>query len=142
MNRFTHTVALAAIAVGATAIGAAAEADVGIAAEPDCPYGYYDTAPYDCAPYGYYGPEWFDGGVFIGVGPWFHGPEHFNGQVNNRFDVHDGYRGPLPNRGDHADPARRPDQIDQFNGNEMRDGRGGVNGVHLAGGHGGRGGRR
>jgi len=45
--------------------------DVGIA--PDCPYGYYDVAPFDCAPYGYYGPEWFTGGVFIGAGQWFHG---------------------------------------------------------------------
>jgi hypothetical protein len=24
--------------------------DVGVA--PDCPYGYYDAPPYDCAPYG------------------------------------------------------------------------------------------
>jgi hypothetical protein len=43
--------------------------DIGVA--PVCPYGYYDVAPYDCAPYGYYGPEWFTGGVFIGAGPWF-----------------------------------------------------------------------
>jgi len=49
--------------------------EVGVA--PECPYGYYDVAPYNCAPYGYYGPEWFTGGVFIGVGPWFHGPEVF-----------------------------------------------------------------
>src|SRR5579859_6003598 len=40
---------------------------------PKCPYGYYDTAPYSCAPYGYYGPEWFRGGAFVGAGPWFHG---------------------------------------------------------------------
>jgi len=46
--------------------------DIGVA--PACPYGYYDYAPYSCAPYGYYGPEWFTGGVFIGAGPWFHGP--------------------------------------------------------------------
>jgi hypothetical protein len=41
-------------------------------APPVCPYGYYDYYPYACAPYGYYGPEWFSGGVFIGAGPWFH----------------------------------------------------------------------
>lgn len=40
---------------------------------PVCSYGYYDYAPYACAPYGYYGPEWFNGGLFIGAGPWFRG---------------------------------------------------------------------
>jgi hypothetical protein len=126
MNRFTRTLALAAIAVGAAATAAKAKADVSIdiGAAPDCPYGYYDTAPYSCAPYGYYGPEWFSGGVFIGVGPWFHGPAHFNGHVDNRFDVHHGYGGPLPHHGDHADPANHLDHIDHFKGNEMRDGRG------------------
>src|SRR5258708_29563978 len=39
---------------------------------PVCTYGYYDYSPYDCAPYGYYGPDWFVGGVFIGAGPWYH----------------------------------------------------------------------
>ena len=38
---------------------------------PACDYGYYDYYPYACAPYGYYGSDWFDGGVFIGAGPWF-----------------------------------------------------------------------
>jgi len=37
---------------------------------PVCPYGYYPTYPYACAPYGYYGPQWFTNGVFIGAGPW------------------------------------------------------------------------
>ena len=40
---------------------------------PVCAYGYYDYYPYACAPYGYYGPDWFVGGVFIGAGPWYHG---------------------------------------------------------------------
>src|ERR1700676_3023517 len=40
---------------------------------PVCTYGYYDYSPYACAPYGYYGPDWFAGGVFIGAGPWYHG---------------------------------------------------------------------
>jgi hypothetical protein len=40
---------------------------------PVCSYGYYDYDPYDCAPYGYYGPDWFVNGIFIGAGPWFHG---------------------------------------------------------------------
>src|SRR5260370_17800416 len=40
---------------------------------PVCGYGYYDYYPYACAPYGFYGPDWFVGGVFIGAGPWYHG---------------------------------------------------------------------
>ncbi len=40
---------------------------------PVCTYGYYGYYPYACAPYGYYGPDWFSGGIFIGAGPWFHG---------------------------------------------------------------------
>jgi hypothetical protein len=43
---------------------------------PVCAYGYYDYYPYACAPYGFYGPDWFVGGVFIGAGPWFHGYGH------------------------------------------------------------------
>ena len=53
---------------------APAQISVNIGAAPVCPYGYFDYAPYNCAPYGYYGPEWFTGGVFIGAGPWFHAP--------------------------------------------------------------------
>src|SRR6516162_377453 len=41
-----------------------AQISVQIGAAPVCPYGYFDYSPYDCAPYGYYGPEWFRGGVF------------------------------------------------------------------------------
>ena len=44
-----------------------------VAPAPVCAYGYYDYYPYACAPYGYYSPEWFVDGVFIGAGPWFHG---------------------------------------------------------------------
>src|SRR5271157_2633757 len=38
---------------------------------PACAWGYYPSYPYACAPYGYYGPSWFAGGIFIGVGPWW-----------------------------------------------------------------------
>jgi len=55
----------------ATAPQAKAQVGVEIGTAPDCPYGYYDVAPYACAPAGYYGPEWFVDGVFIGAGPWF-----------------------------------------------------------------------
>jgi hypothetical protein len=94
---------------------------------PICPYGYFDYAPYDCAPYGYYGPDWFANGLFIGAGPWFHGPHGFYGHVDNRYDPHNGYHGPLPQRG--AQPFQH------FQGNEARDGQGHIgNAGHDAGG--------
>jgi len=40
-------------------------------APPVCPYGYYPDYPFGCAPIGYWGPEWFADGVFIGAGPWY-----------------------------------------------------------------------
>jgi hypothetical protein len=101
-----------------------AQISVEVGAAPECPYGYYDAAPYDCAPYGYYGSEWFAGGAFIGVGPWFHGPEGFRGNVNNRFHPEHGYAGPRPARGEKAEPRNRVDKVSHFKGNEMRDGRG------------------
>jgi hypothetical protein len=97
---------------------------VSIGAAPDCPYGYYDYAPYSCSPYGYYGSEWFSGGAFTGAGPWFHGADGFQGHVNNRLDMQRGYRGPRPNPGDKPDASKRLDKVSHFKGNEMRDGRG------------------
>ena len=110
----------------ATASNANAQVSVGvqIGPAPVCPYGYYDVPPYECAPYGYYGPEWFVNGVFIGVGPWFHGPAHFEGHVNNHFHPEHGYKGPFPGHGERA--SRPLNHIEHFKGNEMRDGRGHV----------------
>jgi hypothetical protein len=118
-------IAAAAFCCVAVFPGAQAAVSVNIGLAPECPYGYYDVPPYSCAPYGYYGPEWFSGGVFIGAGPWFHGPAGFHGHVDNHFDPQHGYHGPTPNRGEKADPARRVDAA-HFNGNEARDGRGHV----------------
>jgi hypothetical protein len=105
---------------------ARAQVSVEVGVAPECPYGYYDVAPYNCAPYGYYGPEWFTGGVFIGAGPWFHGPAGFHGHVNNRFHPDHGYHGPTPARGEHPVPANRLDKVSHFKANEVRDGRGHV----------------
>ncbi len=104
---------------------AQAQVSVNIGPEPVCPYGYYDYAPYPCAPAGYYGPEWFVNGVFIGAGPWFHGPKNFHGYVNNHFHPEHGYKGPMPARGEHPVEANRA-TARNFHGNEMRDGRGHV----------------
>jgi hypothetical protein len=92
---------------------------VGIGGPPVCPYGYYETPPYACAPYGYYGGEWFNGGMFIGAGPWYHGPRRFYGHVDHDFDVRRGYRGPLPPRGETPRPNPAP-----FRGQAMHDPRG------------------
>ena len=89
-------------------------------APPVCAYGFYPTYPFGCAPYGYYGPEWFVNGVFIGAGPWyrfyytrpayyrpfyfnrgyvvrggfvpFHGPERFRGGEFHTFHGPDRFR--------------------------------------------------
>jgi len=101
---------------------------VSIGTAPDCPYGYYDSAPYGCAPYGYYGPEWFSGGEFVGAGPWFHGPDTFQGHVNNNFHPDHGYKGPTPKVGDKRESSKPLDKVADFKGNEVRDGRGHVSG--------------
>jgi hypothetical protein len=118
--------AAAALAAGCslamTSSPARAQVSVNIGVAPECPYGYYDVPPYTCAPAGYYGPQWFTGGVFIGAGPWFHGPANFHATVDNRFDPSHGYNGPHPARGEKAEPARM--DATHFHGNEERDGRG------------------
>jgi hypothetical protein len=116
--------AAAGLCFAASAPKTQAQVSVNIGVAPECPYGYYDYSPYSCAPYGYYGPEWFSGGVFVGAGPWFHGPANFRGHVDNHFDVSRGYRGAVPNRGERAAEENRVDHMEHFKGNEMRDGRG------------------
>jgi hypothetical protein len=127
MRAFSFLLLAAVAGIGFTASAPQAQAQVAVevGVAPDCPYGYYDVAPYACAPAGYYGPEWFVGGVFIGAGPWFHGAADFRGHVDNHFHPEHGYKGPMPQRGEKADPAKRVDTA-HFKGNEMRDGRGHV----------------
>lgn len=118
------TVALLGAALAAPA---RAQVSVNIGVAPVCPYGYFDYAPYNCAPYGYYGPDWFVGGVFIGAGPWFHGHDGFYGHVDNRYDPRHGYNGPFPDRGERS--------FNHFHANEARDGHGNVgNAGHDGGG--------
>jgi uncharacterized membrane protein YgcG len=139
MNRFKSlSLAAAVAAIGFTA--AAPEAQAQAQVEPMCPYGYYDYAPYACAPYGYYGPEWFTGGAFIGAGPWFHGREDFRGAVDHRFDVNRGYGGALPERGERPDASHSLERMAGFSGTEMHDGRGHGSAMAGGGGHEGGGG--
>jgi hypothetical protein len=126
----SRTISLAVCALTVALVSsvsvAPAQVSVNIGVAPVCPYGYFDYAPYSCAPYGYYGPDWFTGGVFIGAGPWFHGRHGFYGHVDNRYDPHHGYAGPMPDRGEHA--------FEHFHGNEGRDGNGHIgNPGHDAG---------
>ena len=132
MNGFKYLVLTAVagicLTVAAPKMQAQVSVDVNVGVAPDCPYGYYDAAPYGCAPYGYYGPEWFTGGVFVGAGPWFHGPDTFQGHVNNRYHPEHGYKGPAPHPGDKPEASKPVDKVANFKGNEVRDGRG-----HVAG---------
>ena len=98
---------------------------------PACPYGYYGYAPYNCAPSGYYGPQWFTSGVFVGAGPWYHGRPGFYAPVNHDFDPRYGYHGGFPEHGSYRPPA---DHFQSFHGNDYH----GVNGeMHHEGFHGG-----
>jgi hypothetical protein len=127
-NLFLATAAVAALAVSAPAAKAQISLGVNIGAAPACPYGYYDYAPYRCAPYGYYGPSWFNGGVFIGAGPWFHGPAHFHGYVNRAYDGRYGYHGAYPARGEHWDG--RGHDFHDFHGSHWTDGHGAYHEEH------------
>jgi hypothetical protein len=121
--KFFALTAVAGLCFAISAPKAQAQVSVEIGVAPQCPYGYFEAAPYGCAPYGYYGPSWFTGGVFVGAGPWFHGPEHFQGQVDNSFHPDHGYKGTMPERGEKASPEHAIPPKD-FKGNEMRDGHG------------------
>jgi hypothetical protein len=124
--KFLVLAGAAAIVFTAATPQVEAQVAINIGVAPQCPYGYYDGAPYGCAPYGYYGSEWFSGGAFIGAGPWFHGSENFQGHVNNRYHPEHGYKGHMPVAGEKAEPSNRLDKVSHFKGNEMRDGRGHV----------------
>jgi hypothetical protein len=115
--KFLSAVPIAAVLLLTPARPATAQIAVQIGPAPECPYGYYEVPPYNCAPYGYYGPEWFNGGIFVGAGPWFHGPRDFHGRVDHHLDYRHGYHGPLPHRGDHPEAARHED----FHGHAMHD---------------------
>src|ERR1700749_58680 len=135
--RALKVVALSAVAAICFAAAPATQAQisvgVGIGVEPVCPYGYYDYAPYNCAPYGYYGPEWFNGGVFLGAGPWYHGRPGGYGWGNHDYDPRHGYPGGSPARGEQFD---RSHNFQDFHGNDFH----GANGeMHHEGFHGGAG---
>jgi hypothetical protein len=78
--RHLKYLALLGVFVAVAAVPSPAQISIGVHIGPDygyyhvppaCPYGYYPDYPFGCAPYGYWGPEWFADGVFIGAGPWY-----------------------------------------------------------------------
>ena len=77
LSRLAEFGFFALLCLSATALRAEVQISVNVGVEPVCPYGYFNYAPYNCAPFGYYGPTWFTGGVFLGSGPWFRGPATF-----------------------------------------------------------------
>src|SRR5258708_1140232 len=101
-------VAVAAIGIAGSTRKATPQGNIsiGVGVAPACPYGSFNCGAYSCASFGYYGPQWFTGGVFIGAGPWFHGSEGFHGYVDHHFDPRFGYGGPFPHRGDRPDWGR------------------------------------
>src|ERR1700729_3870242 len=119
--KFFTLAAVAGLCFASSAPKAQSQVSVEIGAAPACPYGYFETAPYGCAPYGYYGPEWFSGGVFIGAGPWFHGPEHFQGPFQNPLPPRQGFQGAIPPPGEPPEPEHSHPP-GNFPGNEGHDG--------------------
>ena len=119
--------AASALLVGTAAAPAQISVGVNIGPEPGCPYGYFDYAPYNCSPYGYYGPDWFHSGIFIGAGPWHRGGAGFYGHVDNRYDPHHGYNGPFPDRGEQP--------FNHFHANAAIDGHGGFGNAGHEGGN-------
>ena len=87
-------------------------------APPVCEYGFYPDYPFACAPYGYWGPNYFVNGVFIGVGPW-----------NNFYFTHPTFYRPFyVNRGfgfrpgfEHFRPAERFAPRETFRGERFND---------------------
>lgn len=58
---------------------------------PVCPYGYFDYAPYACAPVGFYGPGYFYNGIFLGVGPWHYWGYHHGWGAHRFYGGRGGY---------------------------------------------------
>jgi hypothetical protein len=174
--RYTKYLVLLVVLV-VPAIYSQAQVAIGVQIGPDyglynpppvCTYGYYPYYPYACAPYGYWGPEWFVSGAFIGAGPWYHfyythptyyrrfyggrefayrgGFEHFHGDRGFRGEEHRVISG---DRGFHGGERFRDGGRRVGSGGEFHGGRGrefhGTEGSHGRGGsdgggrdHGGR----
>jgi hypothetical protein len=91
-----------------------AQVSITFGTPPPCSYGYYNYAPYACAPQGYYGSGYFYNGIFLGVGPWANwgynhgwGSYRFRGPGGGRYHPHSGYYAGRPPKGGYP-PYHRP----------------------------------
>jgi hypothetical protein len=121
---------------------------INIGAPPPCAWGYYDFAPYACAPRGFYGPGYFYNGIFLGVGPWenwgyAHGwdDHRFRGPGGGRYHYGRGWQED-PHRGGYGrDRNYGHDHGDRRDGGGYGDrgdhGHGGYGDHENHGGHGG-----
>lgn len=87
---------------------------------PVCEFGYYPDYPFGCAPYGYWGPEWFVDGEFIGAGPWYRfyyvHPDYWRGYYGRYYVVRRDW-----DRDDHWRGRRFRDDDDRWRGRRFRD---------------------
>ncbi|MGA9304602.1 MAG: hypothetical protein WBW31_04270, partial [Candidatus Sulfotelmatobacter sp.] len=102
VTRWTHKAAMRSLFLAGTTTlllalvpvaSAQVTVGVGIGVPPVCSYGYYNYAPYGCAPSGFYGPGYFYNGIFLGVGPWANwgyghgwGEHRFSGGGGGRYN--------------------------------------------------------
>jgi hypothetical protein len=125
VTRWTHKAAMRSLLLASTttllvplalmpAASAQVTVGVGIGVQPVCSYGYYNYAPYGCAPSGFYGPGYFYNGIFLGVGPWANwgyghgwGEHRFSGGGGGRYVAEGRYNGARENRGGRAYAANR-----------------------------------
>jgi hypothetical protein len=114
MNMIKTLIATAVVFAGLALVPAVkAQVVVNLGIQPSCQYGYYDYAPYACAPMGFYGSGYFYNGIFLGMGPWA-GWGYGHGWGGHRFSgdgggSYHGDGGRAANRGHygggHASPA-------------------------------------
>jgi hypothetical protein len=117
---------------------------------PMCSYGYYDYAPYACAPMGFYGPGYFYNGIFFGVGPWANwgyghgwGGHRFSGGGGGRYVEARGNGGGrvyAANRGGGSAAARGNRSSRSHSASHATAARGGASHASGGGSHGGGGG--
>lgn len=104
MLRLTGRFCIATLLAALTCVPAVeAQVVISVGVPPVCSYGYFDFAPYACAPVGFYGPGYFYDGVFLGMGPWAGwgynhgwGSHRFSGSGGGRYT---GGRSVTTNRG-------------------------------------------
>jgi hypothetical protein len=154
--RYLRILALLGICLGLASFTSAQRVYVGVGVGPAyvgpapvCAYGYYGYYPYTCAPYGYYGPDYFVGGVFIGAGPWFHGfygRPYFYGRPGFYGRGFEGRGHGFRDRDDFGRRGFRGGRDEEFRGDRGREFHGGGSdgrgfhsgGFHNGGSHGGR----